>query len=64
MLDVTKEEPEQVAEDSVSCDPISGSSDRHHLHRHEPTIMKPYLKFGERNLGTGHSAADSVTDRQ
>ncbi|XP_046647026.1 homeobox protein DBX1-B-like [Daphnia pulicaria] len=46
MLDVTKEEPEQVAEDSVSCDPISGSSDRHQHHRHEPTIMKPYLKFG------------------
>lgn len=44
MLDVTKEEPEQVAEDSVSCDPISGSSDRHN--RHEPAIMKPYLKFG------------------
>jgi hypothetical protein len=43
MLDVTKEEPDQVTEDSVSSDPINGSSDRHH---HQPTIMKPYLKFG------------------
>ncbi|XP_057380068.1 homeobox protein DBX1-like [Daphnia carinata] len=43
MLDVTKEDAEQLnADDSVKCEPMVGSSDRHR----ETAIIKPYLKFG------------------